>query len=403
MIDAGWGGEDGAVTEVWARPLLRRDEVRWGSRVPWLAGLLAAGWSLVAGLALATLPGLVIWLGEGAEASAEEPVRLGATVWLAAHRVGLTLDGVLLQLPPGLLSVLIVLLLYRAARWAAHSAGVETPTEALMVAAPAVAAYAVGGGAVALLGIADRVTVAVAPAAAWASLLATAAIGLGVLVEAELVRPLMLRLPAWQRAAIRGSVVAIAGLLATGAVLVAASAVSHADRVVAIGANLDPDLPGTFGLAMLTAAVVPNLVVWAASFALGPGFAVGAGTSVAPSGVELGLLPALPALGLLPADDLGPIGWLTLAGPVIAGVVAGTVIRRRTLEMTMARAAACVSLSMAGAGFVMAVLAWLSGGSAGADRLTVTGPVPWQVGVATVVLVGLPALAMTLARPRAAA
>jgi Family of unknown function (DUF6350) len=392
----------GAVSEVWTRPLLRRDEVRWGSRVPWLAALLAAGWSLVAGLALASLPALVGWIGDGADAPADEPIRLGATVWLAAHRVGLTVDGAVLQLAPGALSVLIVLLLYRAARWAAHVAGVETPAEALTVAGPAVAAYAAGGSALALLATSGDVTVAVAvaPVAVWTALIAATATGYGVLMESGLTHSLAQRLPSWQRAAVRGAAVAVAGLLATGAALMAASAVVHAERVGAIGSALEPDVPGIVVLGMLTAAIVPNFVVWGASFALGPGFAVGAGTSVSPAGVDLGLVPALPALGLLPADDLGAVGWLILAGPVIAGMVVGDVVRRRMTTTAPLLVAGGIAVSAAVAGLAMAILAWLSGGSAGVDRLAVIGPVPWQVGAATVVLIGLPALAVALSRSR---
>jgi hypothetical protein len=44
----------------------------------------------------------------------------------------------------------------------------------------------------------------------------------------------------------------------------------------------------------------------------------------------------------------------------------------------------------------MAVLAALSGGPAGAGRLSVIGPVPWQVAAATAGLVGGPALIVSL-------
>jgi len=139
---------------------------------------------------------------------------------------------------------------------------------------------------------------------------------------------------------------------------------------------------------------VPNAVVWGTAFALGPGFAVGTGTSVAPGGVELGLVPALPPLGALPADDLGTMGWLVLAGPVLAGVLAGWIIRRRLA--TMRDVLLCLGLTICLAAVTMAVLAALSGGPAGAGRLSVIGPVPWQVAAATAGLVGGPALIVSL-------
>src|SRR5918995_949340 len=61
------GREDGDVTDLLARPLLRRDEPAWGSRVPWLAGVLAAAWALVAGIAPGRLPPTLGGGGEGGQ------------------------------------------------------------------------------------------------------------------------------------------------------------------------------------------------------------------------------------------------------------------------------------------------------------------------------------------------
>jgi hypothetical protein len=47
-------------------------------------------------------------------------VRPGAMVWLAAHRVPIDVDGATLQFAPGGLSILVLLVLYRAGRWVAH-------------------------------------------------------------------------------------------------------------------------------------------------------------------------------------------------------------------------------------------------------------------------------------------
>jgi hypothetical protein len=382
------------VTEVWARPLLRRDEPRWGSRVPWLAALLAANWALVAGLALASLPGLVVWIGGGADAPVSEPLRIGATIWLAAHRVGLSVDGTTIQLVPGGLSVLIALLIYRAARWSAHVSGVVGLRASARVLVPAAATYAAGGGLVAGLAGTDRMAAAPHSAALWTLLIAACAASLGVIREAELAGPLFGRLQRWQRAALRAAAVAVATLIAVGAGLVAAAGLFHGDRIGAVAARLDPDLPGIVVLGAITAAMVPNAVVWAAAFALGPGFAVGADTSVAPGGVELGLVPALPPLGALPSDDLGAVGWLALAGPVLAGLLAGLVIRRRLLLMRDAALGVVMTIAVTVA--AMAMLAALSGGPAGAERLSVIGPVPWQVAAATAGLVGGPALIVSL-------
>ena len=48
------------MTDLLSRPFLRRTEPAWGSTVPWLAGVLAAAWALVAGLAIAALPAILV-------------------------------------------------------------------------------------------------------------------------------------------------------------------------------------------------------------------------------------------------------------------------------------------------------------------------------------------------------
>ena len=76
------------MTDLLSRPFLRRTEPAWGSTVPWLAGVLAAAWALVAGLAIAALPAILVWIDEGASAPVGDPVRVGVQIWLAGHRAG---------------------------------------------------------------------------------------------------------------------------------------------------------------------------------------------------------------------------------------------------------------------------------------------------------------------------
>lgn len=393
------GREDGEVTDLLARPLLRRAEPAWGSRVPWLAGVLAAAWALVAGFALAVLPGMLVWVDESAEAPVGDTLRFGAQVWLVAHRVGLQVAATDLQLAPWGLSMLFLLLLYRAARWAAHQAGSSTGRDALSVVLPAAAVYALGAGVVAGLSASTEASAVPLEAFAWAGLAAVAATSAGVIHEAGLAGRMLEWAPLGTRPVLAGAAVAVAGLYLLGSALVVASAVAHSDRITALAHALEPGVVGVALLALAGAAVVPNAALWAATFALGPGFAVGAGTTVGPGGVDLGLVPALPALGALPADVPAPAAWLVVAGPLAVGIVTGLVIHRRSADgrgrvVTHALSAAVV------AAFSMAVLAMLSGGSAGAARLAVVGPVPWQVALATLLEIGLPAMLVAAALSR---
>ena len=98
-----------------------------------------------------------------------------------------------------------------------------------------------------------------------------------------------------------GTLGSLAVLWAGGAALAAGSLAAHIGEFRALNAALAPGLIGTLLLLLAQLAYVPNAVGWAVCYALGPGFAVGAGTVVAPTGLaglkhnsELGGAAAVP-------------------------------------------------------------------------------------------------------------
>ena len=113
-------------------------------------------------------------------------------------------------------------------------------------------------------------------------------------------------------------------MLVTGLVL-------QLDTVTALHAALDPGIAGGIALLLAQLAVVPNALAWAASYALGSGFVVGAGSVVAPAGTQLGMLPGLPLLGALPAAGPGDpaLLWWLASGVLAGSVAAGIVVRSR--------------------------------------------------------------------------
>ena len=393
------GGEDGLVTDLLSRPFLRRVEPAWGSRVAWLAGALAAVWALVAGLAVAALPALLVWIDEGAAAPVGDPIRIGVHMWLAGHRVALRVEGADVQFAPLGLTVVVLLLFYRAARWAAHAAGVESLRRAVLVVLPAAALYAAGAAGAAMWSTTATVSVDPLSAAAWAGSVAAVGTGIGVVVEADLANRLSNWLPTWSLPVLRGAAVTVAGLFAVGAVLLGVSTVAHSDRIGAVAEALDPDVAGGLALGMAGAAVVPNVAVWAAAYSLGPGFALGAGTTVSPGIVELGIVPALPALSAVPTETYGWQGWLVLVGPFLVGILTGMVTYRFSTGGPWRGMVDAVVAAAIGA-LAMSGLAWLSGGSVGTARMSVVGAEPFGIAVAAFVAVGIPAVIVTAVLPR---
>jgi Family of unknown function (DUF6350) len=120
------------------------------------------------------------------------------------------------------------------------------------------------------------------------------------------------------------------------------------------------------------------------------------GTTIAPTGVDVGNLPALPLLAAVPADGATPTYLLALTAvvPLVAGVVAGLVVVRRGLADEDAEALGWDAFALRGAiaallaGVVLYVLMAMSGGSAGPGRMSAVG-IPGALPAAGVLAAGM--------------
>lgn len=214
-------------------------------------------------------------------------------------------------------------------------------------------------------------------------------------------------------AGLRAGLGTVASVMAAAAVLTTMAFVLGYGQVIALYEAVQAGILGGVAITAAQLALVPTLVIWGASWLVGPGFAIGAGSTVSPIAVTLGPLPAVPVLGALPAEP-SPFGFATLAVPVLAGFIAGIAVRPRiAAQLNGAPLAPWALLSTALAAVVaagsMAFLAFLAAGSAGPGRLAVVGPDPAAVGLWMLaetfigVLLGLLAGGVRLPRPITAA
>jgi hypothetical protein len=215
-----------------------------------------------------------------------------------------------------------------------------------------------------------------------------------------LVRRAIVALPpalvAGARASVRVGAGAAFGVLALGgllvAVLIALDYATIAGLYQALGAGVD----GGIALTVAELALLPNVVIWAASWLLGPGFAIGSGSLVSTGGTLLGPVPGIPLLGALPTEAPA-LGALWLAVPVLLGFVGAWIVSADPLARARARAAWWMPLAIgvgaaAAAAIVLGLLAWWSGGAAGPGRLAEVGPAPWPVAGVAAATVGLGAV-----------
>lgn len=195
-------------------------------------------------------------------------------------------------------------------------------------------------------------------------------------------RPLEIR--AGAGAALRAGIGAVALTVAVASVLVAVLFVVRFSDMIGLYEALHTEVVGGIALTAGQLSVLPNLVIWAVSWLIGPGFAIGVGSHVSPIGTALGPIPALPVFGALPTGDL-PFGFVGVLVPVIAGFLAGAATRP-ALTRALGRVGPLVVVGVAVAagvvgGLLAGFLATASGGAAGPGRLVEVGPDPLAVGL----------------------
>lgn len=176
---------------------------------------------------------------------------------------------------------------------------------------------------------------------------------------------------------LRGTAAAVVALTAAAAIGFAVMTLLRGGEVIALFEAARVDALGATMLTLGHLGYLPTLLVWAVSWLAGPGFALGAGTVVSPAGTELGVLPGLPVLGLVPANSSM---WMlvTVLVPIGCGALAGWIVRSRLVwERTGSgmgpRAAIAGGIALLSAG-TTALAAVLASGSIGPGRLAEVGP-----------------------------
>lgn len=372
------------------------------------AAACVLGGAVAAGLGLGFLAVLVIVLWISSPYPDSGPggaLHLAAGLWLLAHGAELvrydTLSGVPapVGVTPLLLIALPALLMRRAARLGS-APGDGSDAEEVLPASAVFSAVLCG-----YLGVATLATVYAAagpmPAdpisAGWhVPLVAVLAAAGGVWAAKG--RPLApprlpRRWPAGVRRALarpryalalRAGAAGALVLLGGGALIVGASLVWHGAEVKGSFLALTGVWSGRFAVLLLALALLPNAVVWAAAYALGPGFALGSGASATPLGFTgPPALPRFPLLAALPAE--GPGTLLTCATalvPLAAGMAVGWFAVRRARDVSGGETALTAALGAVVCAVALAGLAAASAGPMGSGELAEFGPVWWATGVA---------------------
>jgi len=368
-----------------------------GERSLLAAGALAAGAVTATGVAVLALLALIGWIAAPHEGvGLPDVMRISAALWLVGQHVGFTFRGAgrIGLLPLGLV-LLPGALLWRAGRWVVRTAQVRRLRHVGYAAVALAAPYALLTGALALASRSALESSSLLQSVAWGLLLALAAGGLGG-ARALAPWPQLVRLlPAQPRSVVVGVAGALATLAAAGALVAGMSLAVHLREAAVLERDLGPGLIGTVLLCLLELSYLPNAVIWAIAFSLGPGFAFGSGTVVGPTGSALAQLPAFPMLAALPPGVHAAMpGWIVptvLAMPYLAGVLGGILLVRAAPALSLDTAPLLGLACGAVSGALLGLLAAVSGGPLGDGRLAAVGPSAWQVGVVSALEIGVAA------------
>ncbi|MGO4255733.1 cell division protein PerM [Marmoricola sp. RAF53] len=340
------------------------------------AGALAAVVSLVLCLALA----LTAWFlaDGGAHGDTTDALRAGAVAWLVGHGSHVTVSGTPVGMVPLGLTVLLVLVAYRSGRAAVRNAAPATDDRALGSAvAMLTCGYVVVAVLVGVLASADA-GVSLPRTVLGAAAVAAVGGGLGLASGTGRLETWVARVPEWARQVAVGALAGALALVVSGAVLVAVGLLISFNEAATVFSGLDLNVGDALSLTVATALFAPNAVLLGCAYLLGPGFAFGVGTSVSPTAVSLGVVPAVPVLAALPGDGPTP-GWLAvlMVVPAVCAGLGTALGRRGAVTGGESPAYDVAALRGAGAGFGAGVLVTLAialaGGPLGSGRLAEVG------------------------------
>jgi hypothetical protein len=195
------------------------------------------------------------------------------------------------------------------------------------------------------------------------------------------------RLPARLDRPLVAGAIAVGALFASGLLLTLGSLLAHVDSATAMADALGGGVLASTALFGLDALLLPNAALTAIGYVSGPGFAVGAGSSVSLAGSHTGALPSLPLLAAVPQGPAPTsLRLLAVAVLILAGGAAGWSVARG--QTTALRAAGAGAVSGVVAGLLAAIGVAVAGGPAGVGRMGTVGASPWQVGLAVAAEIG---------------
>ena len=315
----------------------------------------------------------------------------GVVAFAAANLIPVSIGGIVLSLPPLLLTVALAGLLASTAkrgRFLPRGRYQETVSILVTTGVYALVVATTTRG----LGPADAVPAGWVWTAAALALVATTA---GHLRSGTAWHAWWVAIaPGWARYGVRGAGIGFGVMIAGGGIALSVGLIAHFGSAVSVAAIAAPSWMDGLGMAMLGLAFVPNAMIAGAGYVTAVGFEIGPGTysPLAASTVDL---PAVPLLAAAPEQaGRSLIGLLFLLIPAIAGYLIVIPAIRQLSTRAERLLAAVVGAVLTGV--LLGGAAAIARGGVGDGRWSSFGAPPLLLAAVTVAEVGVVAIAFAV-------
>nr|BFE65121.1 hypothetical protein GCM10020063_096470 [Dactylosporangium thailandense] len=366
-----------------------------------LAAVVNSLWAALVSL-LPTL--LVVWLLFALDSSGAplgQVLRLGLAGWVLAHWVPLQTGIGPISLAPLGLTAIAAWRVYRAGVHTARAIGARahhkgtpwSPWPATRAGIGIMVVYGLLGALAATIAGHKGISVSPVRAALTFAGFGLVAGSLGAFAEARGIARLAARTPRVLRDATRTGAVAALLVLGAGAATTGMAVAFSGGDASQIIDDYHTGIAGQVGLVVVCGFFAPDVAAWAASYLVGPGFTIGSETFISAAHVTVGPLPAVPLLAGLPSTPATGYAPLLLGLPLLAALIAGWLLARRSLRLDPGRSwyALLGAALLAGpvAGMLLGLVSAAASGSLGSGGLTDVGPHSGAVGFVAMFMVAI--------------
>ena len=269
-----------------------------------VAGSLAALTSVAVGFLSSFVVIFIVWLfaGHGNETTSQV-VRASGIGWLGTQFVPIEITGTPYGLMPWGFIVIPVVVLWKSMHWALKSAQPQTVRDYWYTAGALSGMYALVAMFVSMFTSTNDLKTNALRALINTFVVAGLVTSASVLTYAPSKTLLIDPLPRMIVDGIRPGFIASGFLVFLGSLLSTASLLYHFKEVKSVGTLMAPAALDGFFMMLLGIAYLPTAAIWAMSYIIGPGIALGSTATISPALTNPGRLPAFPLLAALPSSE----------------------------------------------------------------------------------------------------